>query len=231
MIKVNHIVVAGGTGSRFNSELPKQFHLLDGRPVLMHTLEALQRAYDADVVIAMHPDFIDLWGELCNQHGFQSPTVVAGGATRWHSVSNALSHTSPDATIISVHDAARPIVDPSIMRRAIEALSAGAVGAIPAIAVSDSLRLIGEDGMSSAVDRSKYRAVQTPQVFTAEVLRSAYNQPYRKEFTDDASVVEAGGFAPIVLIEGSPRNIKITHPSDLEVASIYRKLDESPAQN
>lgn len=232
-MKVHHIIVAGGTGSRYNSEIPKQLCDLDGRPVLMHTVDSLLEACPGDVTVAMHPDYIGQWQELCRRHGFTSPDVVEGGATRWHSVKNALDAVPADIDIITVHDAARPFVSPTMLKEAIAAVAVGAAGAVPAVPVTDSLREIADDGSSAAVERARYRAVQTPQVFSADILRKAYSRPYRPEFTDDASVVEAAGFRPIALVGGSPFNIKITHPADMEIASIYRRIlnDGTPAKD
>lgn len=231
-MKVHHIVVAGGKGNRFGSELPKQLHELDGRPVLMHTIDSLRLAHPGDITVAMHPDYIECWNDLCRRHGFESPEVVPGGETRWHSVRNALDSVPADAQAVTVHDAARPFVSPTMLAAAINAIEAGAAGAVPAVPVTESLRELAEDGSSEAVDRARYRAVQTPQVFSADILRKAYSRPYRPEFTDDASVVEAAGFRPIALIDGSPYNIKITHPADLEIASIYRRiLNDAKAKN
>lgn len=224
MQRLCFIVVAGGSGSRFGADLPKQFCDLAGRPVLMHTIERLRSAVpQADVVIALRTDCMDLWDELCRRHGFISPRVTPGGETRWHSVKNAIEAVSPDTEIIGVHDAARPVIDAPMIKRLLDAIDRGAAGAIPAVAVTDSLRMIDPGNSaapSHAVDRSLFRAVQTPQMFRADMLRRAYSLPYRKEFTDDASVMEHAGFGPLELTEGNPLNIKITHPLDLKIASL-----------
>lgn len=220
--KVCYIVVAGGSGSRFGGELPKQFCELRGVPVVMHAIEALRRATPgAAIVMSLNPDYEKIWRELCEKHHFESPTTVGGGSTRWESVRNALAVAPSDADIIAVHDGARPVVETWVARGAVAAVESGAVGAVPVVAVTDSLRRIGDEGESESVDRSCFRAVQTPQAFLATALREAYGRGYRSEFTDDASVVEAAGYGPIVLCEGSDRNIKITHPADIEIASMY----------
>ncbi len=222
-LKVHTIIVAAGSGSRFGASLPKQYCNLAGRPVLMHTIEAIRKATDnAAITLVLSHDMRNFWAELCSQHNFQSPQVVDGGATRWHSVKNAIEAIkSADTDIIMVHDGARPIVDTETVQRLIAAAdSTGA--AIPVTAVTDSLRVLAEPNAPTgkAVNRALYRAVQTPQAFRATTLIEAYNLPYTTLFTDDASVVEAAGKA-VTLVEGSPQNIKITNPGDIEIAELY----------
>ncbi len=213
-----HIIVAAGSGSRYGAGLPKQFRPLWGRPVLMTTIERLREAApDARIIVVLSAEMVDFWHELCQRHSFAVPVAIAhGGASRAESVRNALALISPDtAGWISVHDAARPMVTPAMFGRLLAALP-GADGVIPAVAVTDSLRLVEADGSSRAVDRTLYRAVQTPQLFDARKLLHANRQPLRPEFTDDASVMEAAGYTALRLVEGDPRNIKITHAGDIE---------------
>lgn len=215
-----HIVVAAGSGNRFGSVLPKQFCDLNGRPVLMTTIERL-RACGGDILVVISRDFVDDWLGMCRRHGFESPAVTEGGATRWHSVANALA--TADAShydVITVHDGARPVVDRATVDRVVKAIHDGADGAIPVIALTDSIRIIADDGTSHSVDRSRLRAVQTPQAFNGSRLAEAYSHPYSPAFTDDASVMEASGFTDLRLVDGSPRNIKITYPGDIAVAKI-----------
>lgn len=218
-----NIIVAAGSGSRFGGNLPKQFCLLGERPVLMHTVDALRSATpEAAEILVLSREMIGLWEELCGIHEFESPEVVTGGATRWESVRNALEAVVPELspeTIVAIHDGARPLVPCEVVRSAIRAIAGGcADGAVPAVAVTDSLRYTPETVYDShAVDRKGYYAVQTPQVFRLSTLVRAYSAPWREQFTDDASVVEADG-GSIVLTEGSPVNIKITHPLDIVLA-------------
>lgn len=215
------IIVAGGTGSRFAGALPKQFCRIGGKPMLMHTISSVRRAFPGSgIVIAMHSSFMDLWDEVCREFGYVSPIVVEGGATRWESVKKALVAVPADASYVAVHDAARPVLSPEIGRSVAEALERGHQGALPVVAVTDSLRVVTEEG-SKAVDRSAYRAVQTPQVFRAGLLRDAYSRPYQSSFTDDASVMEAAGFTDIELVEGDSQNIKVTNPGDDKIAEMY----------
>lgn len=216
------IVVAAGTGSRFGAEIPKQFCLLAGRPVVMHAIERLRRALPgARIALVISPQEEGRWRSLCDRYGFESPEVVHGGSSRWESVRNGLaaipSEASPNSVVL-VHDGARPLVDAATVKR-VRAAAVNTDGAVPAVAVSDSLRRLDDDGVrSEAVDRSVYRAVQTPQGFALWRMRQAYARPFRSEFTDDASVMADAGFENIFLVEGNPDNIKITNPRDIAVA-------------
>lgn len=224
---VTAIIVAGGTGSRFGADIPKQYCLLEGRPVLMHAIDAMRRAIPgARLAVVISREMEPLWHELCTEHRFDSPQVVYGGATRWESVANALRALgiSADSTgIVAIHDGARPIPSPDMTRRVIDEASLHH-GAIPATAVTDSLREIDPTARTSRpVNRSLYRAVQTPQAFPAGPIAEAYALPYDPAFTDDASVMMAAGYGDIVLVEGDPCNIKITHPADIEIAGIMMR--------
>lgn len=217
MVRV--IIVAAGSGSRFGSDLPKQYCLLAGRPVLMHTIEAFRRALpEAEIILVISREMEGLWADLCREHGFESPRIVYGGATRWESVKNAVEAIAPsDADIVMVHDGARPIVAPDMVAR-IMAEMERASAAIPVVPVTDSLRIVTAVG-SQAIDRAPLRAVQTPQAFRGSVIKQMYALPYTPLFTDDASVYEAAGFGSPALVPGSPSNLKITHPTDLAIAS------------
>ena len=220
--KILHIIVAAGSGARFGSALPKQFCLMAGRPVLMETIDRIRSYGHGRIVVVVSESMMSFWAELCQRHSFTSPCVVVGGSTRDDSVRNAIVAYGDDAEIITVHDGARPLAGPDIMERVVDAVRSGCKGVVPAVDVTDSLRIISPSGSSEAVDRSAFRAVQTPQAFCGQVLREAYSLPYRPEFTDDASVAEAAG-AEIAIVEGSPRNIKITHPADIILAETYMK--------
>lgn len=216
---IYNIIVAAGSGSRFGAALPKQYCLMNGRPVLMHTIENMRRALpQSQIVLVLNRDFVDYWTELCVKYSFISPKVVEGGDTRWQSVKNAIDEIPADAQVITVHDGARPIVDSMMVERLISALD-DAVGAIPVVSVTDSLRQIVESG-STPVDRSLYKAVQTPQAFHADKLIEAYSLPFDATFTDDASVLAALGY-DVSLVEGDTYNIKITNPLDIEIAQLY----------
>lgn len=222
------IVVAAGSGSRFGADVPKQFCLMNGRPVLMHTIDSLRRAApEAGMLLVISEDEKGRWQELCDEFRFDSPEIAFGGTTRWESVKNginAIPSAIPPGAIVLIHDGARPLVDaPTVKRVAAAAINTD--GAIPCIPVSDSLRKLEPDGVrSEAVDRADYRAVQTPQGFALWRLREAYSLPYEKNFTDDASVMTAAGFANIVLVDGSVDNLKITNPRDIAIAEAILRL-------
>lgn len=216
---IYNIIVAAGSGSRFGAALPKQYCLMNGRPVLMHTIENMRVALpDSHIVLVLNTDFVDYWAELCEQYSFVSPRVVVGGDSRWQSVKNAVDTIPREAEVITVHDGARPIVDRMMVERLIAALD-DAPGAIPVVSVTDSLRRVNEQG-SAPVDRSQYKAVQTPQAFHADKLVEAYSLPFNPTFTDDASVMAALG-NDVALVEGDTYNIKITNPLDIEIAQLY----------
>lgn len=218
---ITNIIVAAGRGSRFGADRPKQFCMLESRPVLMHTIERLRDALpDSDIIVVINRDMESLWKELCAEYQFISPTIVYGGDSRWQSVKNALSTiANADDRIVTVHDGARPIISSEMIHRIIRGVE-DADGVIPVVPVTDSLRHVNTDGSSEAIDRSDFRAVQTPQAFRADRLIDAYSMPYSSSFTDDASVMEAAGYCNIRLVDGDTRNIKITNPADLEIASI-----------
>lgn len=214
------IIVAGGKGLRMGTELPKQFLPIGGKPVLMHTLEAFERAIPGiRIVLVLPKDQQAFWRELCEKHAFTLVhTIADGGETRFHSVLNglrALAGIDDEGAIVGVHDGVRPFVSGEVIRRCFAAaLEHGAV--VPVVPVVETVREIDGDG-TRTVDRSRYRLVQTPQTFQLPLLLRAYEQPYRDAFTDDASVVEALGY-PVTLVEGNRENIKITTPFDLTVA-------------
>lgn len=223
MVRV--IIVAAGSGSRFGAGLPKQYCLLDGRPVLMRTIDAFRRAIPyADITIVINRDMEELWADLCHKCRFTSPSIAYGGSTRWESVKNAVQAISPaDTDIIMVHDGARPIVEAEMVGRILQAMLT-CEAAIPVVPVTDSLRIITADG-SQAIDRAPLRAVQTPQAFRGAAIKAMYSLPYSPLFTDDASVYEASSRGALAIVPGSPSNLKITHPTDLLVAAALLKKE------
>ena len=212
------VIVAGGRGLRMGAELPKQFLPLRGEPVLMHTLRQFAPEVK-ELILVLPADQQGLWQELCTQHQFTVPHRIAdGGATRFESVRSGLSKL-PEQGLVAIHDGVRPLVSRALIRRTFEvAETSGA--ALPACPVTDSLRLLGEEGMSEAVERARYRAVQTPQTFDLSRLHRAYEQPFSPLFTDDASVYEAEHLGAITLVEGEETNIKLTTPRDLLLADL-----------
>ena len=210
------VIVAAGSGMRMGAPLPKQFLEIAGRPILMHTLQRF-RAYDEAIrlVVVLHADYVQLWQSLCEKHHFTLPhAVVIGGSERFFSVRQAIqSLTDEEDAIVGIHDAVRPMVSIDTLERCYS-VAAQRGSAVPAIVVNDSMRLVDALGNRS-IDRSSLRIIQTPQCFGLKLLRRAFLQDYRSEFTDDATVVEALG-ERIELVEGNRENIKITTPEDLK---------------
>lgn len=225
------IIVAGGKGLRMGGDIPKQFLPIGGKPVLMHTIDRfLQFDASMQVVLVLPESQQDYWRTLCEKYSFSQPYILAnGGETRFHSVMNGLAKVSPAVTLVGVHDGVRPFVSNETIQAAYDA-AALTEAAVPVVNVVETIRYIVSDNESKTVPRSEYRLVQTPQVFSASLLRAAYAQPCLKEylvgspqavadvFTDDASVVEKFGHS-VTLVSGNRENIKITTPFDLVIAS------------
>lgn len=223
--KISIIVVAAGSGSRFRSDVPKQFCLLDGCPVVVHALRRLREALpSAQAIVVISSRESSRWAEISRAYGLDGVAVAHGGASRWESVRNGLSLVDSEAEVVLVHDGARPLVDTPTVKRVVDA-ARNSDGAIPVVDVVDSLRMVSGDGSSVPVDRSVYKAVQTPQGFPASKLRQAYALPFSPLFTDDASVMAAAGYTDISLVEGAVSNLKITNPRDIEVARVFLRHD------
>jgi 2-C-methyl-D-erythritol 4-phosphate cytidylyltransferase len=217
------IIVAGGAGTRMKSDVPKQFMLLGGKPILMQTL---QKFYEYDPLIefrlVLPQSLFDAWNELCRQYHFKIPhKIFHGGSTRFHSVKSGLTGIS-ESSLIAVHDAVRPLVSSRTIKNCFNlAMEKGC--AIPVMPLTESIREITNNS-SVARKREIYRTVQTPQVFKSEILLKSYNAEYTELFTDDASVVEHAGYS-VYLTEGNIENIKITNPVDLLIGeSLINKI-------
>lgn len=218
-LKYYAIIVAGGSGSRMQSDTPKQFLQINGLPVLMHSINVFHSSNLApEIVVVLSENFHSHWRKLCIEHDFIIPHhVVNGGEHRFHSVKNGLARIKGPA-IVAIHDAVRPCIPLEVIDAAFsQARELG--NAVTAVKSRDSVRQKTDSG-SVSLNREDIYLVQTPQVFSSEILNKAYEQEYRNEFTDDASVVERSGVA-IRLIDGDTRNLKITYPDDILVASSY----------
>jgi 2-C-methyl-D-erythritol 4-phosphate cytidylyltransferase len=216
------IIVAGGSGSRMQATIPKQFLLLNGLPVLMHTIEAFYRSTSQPQIILVLPaDSRSYWDELCKQYNFGSPhKIVDGGNTRFHSVKNGLDLITDNDAVVAVHDAVRPLTSAQIIDNAYNhAVQHG--NAVVAVKSRDSIRQVKNEASMSLL-RDEIYLVQTPQTFQSAQLKKAYEQPYDPKFTDDASVVEETGVA-IKLVAGDYRNIKITFPEDIAIAELLMR--------
>lgn len=214
--KAYAIIVAGGKGLRMGGDIPKQFLPIDGKPVLMHTIEAFRKALEGvQIVLVLPADQHGYWKELCKKYGFRSPELIAsGGEMRFHSVRNGLDLLPEDGNaVVGVHDGVRPFVSTDTIQRCYTAAAEGKA-VVPVVPVVETIRQILPDGSSVTQPRDEYRLVQTPQTFPLALLKEAYRQPFSETFTDDASVVEAMG-RTIMMIEGNRENIKLTTPADL----------------
>jgi len=210
------VIVAGGSGKRMGAEIPKQFLELVGKPVLMHTIERFKAFNEAIEIITVLPENqLRYWYELQKKYSFTVPqTLVKGGSTRFYSVRNGLKFVNVPG-LVAIHDGVRPFVSVDTIKRCFE--TAEKLGnAIPVISLSDSIRMLTDKG-SVPVDRRQMRLIQTPQVFSSALIKKAYKQNYRPEFTDDATVLEING-GKINLVEGNRENIKITNPEDLLIS-------------
>ena len=214
------IIVAGGSGTRMGSSLPKQFLPLGDKPVLYYTIHAFLQAFeDLKVILVLPHQFIETGKEVIDAYFDGSRIqVCVGGDTRFHSVRNGLAAVQEEA-IIFVHDAVRCMVTRDLIHRCYEAAKEKGT-AIPVVPARDSVRLLSEDGDSQAIEREKVVLVQTPQTFNSGILIPAYQIDHKEKFTDEASVVEAFGLK-LNLVEGDPTNIKITTPSDMVVCEAY----------
>jgi 2-C-methyl-D-erythritol 4-phosphate cytidylyltransferase len=221
-MKYYAIIVAGGSGQRMNSSIPKQFIELNGKPILMHTLEKFYCAKSSiNLIVVLPKSHQSTWNTLCQKHQFTiSHQICEGGTSRFQSVKNGLA-LCKEESIIAVHDGVRPLITPDfILNIYKEAESKKAV--IPVCPVVESIRKVKGD-CSESLDRSMYYSVQTPQCFTSGLLHRAYQQEEQNTFTDDASVVEFLG-EKVHLFEGEADNIKITTPKDLLLAEAILKV-------
>lgn len=222
------IIVAGGSGIRMGSQVPKQFLPLCGKPVLMRTIECFYNFNPSIEIILVLPEaHVEYWRRLCDEYSFGIEHQIAlGGSTRFHSVLSGLQLVSEPA-LVAVHDGVRPLVSPETLDRCF--LEAAVYGsAIPVTDSVESVRIIADNGTgaSRAVDRSTIKLVQTPQVFKAALIRKAYATEYRSLFTDDASVAEAAGYV-MHLTQGNRENIKLTSPSDMLYAEAIIRASEN----
>jgi len=216
------IIAAGGSGSRFNSDLPKQFVELEGVPMLMRTIEAFTQAIpEINVILVLPKEHLSLWEELKKKYDLDiEHTAIEGGDNRFNSVKNGLNAVEAKEGLVAIHDGVRPLASKELINNVFE--TAGQKGnAVPVIAVNDSLRKV-EGDENAPVNREDFRIVQTPQCFEITALMKAFNQAYSPNFTDEASVVESIG-EPIHLIQGETINIKITTTSDLLIAESFFK--------
>ena len=224
MAKRGVIIVAGGSGSRMQSALPKQFLMLGGMPVVARTINTFSEALpNAEIVVVLPEEHIALWENLRARFDVARHRIVAGGKERFHSVLNGINALSDEVEYIAVHDGVRAMASKKLIIRAMLAAEEHDA-VIPVVDVVDSYRRV-EGAESYIVPRAELRIVQTPQIFKAHVLRDAYNVDFSATFTDDASVVEAAG-GHITLVEGERTNIKLTTPEDMAYAEWLLSREE-----
>lgn len=210
------IIVAGGTGTRMGANLPKQFMLLKGKPVIYYSIKAFLDSFDdLQVILVLPSEYISTGHEIVNGYFDKKRIqITAGGETRFHSVKNGLALVEEES-IIFVHDGVRCLLTKELIHRCYQKASETGT-AIPAIVSKDSIRLLSNED-SESFDRNKVMLVQTPQTFQSKILLPAFETDYKNEFTDEATVVEASGIK-VSLVKGEENNIKITRPGDLLIA-------------
>lgn len=226
--KISVIIVAAGTGSRFGADVPKQFLMLDGKPVLQHTVERFRQALPAArIVLVLSPVGLEIWNSLCVENGFHSPETIIGGATRSESVHNAVRLIAKDAdtrSVVMIHDGARPLVTSDMILRVASAFDNAAVEAvIPVVPLTEAIACYNTDGTCRPTDRATFRTVQTPQAFRTLILDAAYTALNGQSMPDDAAIYTAFTGKPLLTVDGDIRNIKITNPADLAIAGLLLK--------
>ncbi|MFI3321847.1 MAG: 2-C-methyl-D-erythritol 4-phosphate cytidylyltransferase [Rikenellaceae bacterium] len=213
------IIVAAGSGSRMGAEVPKQFLLLKEKPILMYTIELFNSISEiCEIIVVLSPLQIDNWKQICENFNFSKKhTVVAGGASRTESVKNGLDCMQSGEGVVLIHDGVRPFVSEKMVEDAIKTAQKHRA-AVPVVDLIDSIRFVESESENCAVDRSRYKCVQTPQAFDKELILEAYKVNGDKEFSDDAAIVESIG-AKISFFDGDRKNIKITTVEDLKFSN------------
>ncbi len=211
------IIVAGGSGERMQSEVPKQFLEINGTPLLMISIKAFYRFNpEIKIIVALPENQISFWQQLCHKHAFNCKhQIVVGGETRYHSVKNALKKIDSEG-IVAIHDGVRPLVSQQTIQNVFKKAAEKGNG-VPCIDLVDSIRSVTNNENKPA-DRTSFKLIQTPQAFDSKIILRAYEQPFEPSFTDDANVAEKGG-QKINLVTGNRENIKITTQVDLIIAS------------
>jgi 2-C-methyl-D-erythritol 4-phosphate cytidylyltransferase len=238
MTRITAILPAAGMGTRMGGETPKQFLELEGVPILLHTLRRLAScAAITEIILATRADEVPRMDELCRQEKFrQTIRVVKGGATRQQSVAAALAQVSDDTELVAVHDAVRPFVTREQVSRVIdEARKCGA--AILGIPAMDTVKEVKRGSLpedvaliTGTIPRERVVLAQTPQVFRTKLLKEAFAKAAADEVnaSDEAGLVERLGH-DVHVVHGTERNIKITKPSDMQLARFYLDLERVKA--
>lgn len=231
MMKKYAVIVAGGAGKRMGGGLPKQFLLLNDKPVLYYTIKTFLEAFDdLEIILVLPEAYADMGKEIIDAYfDYDRILIGTGGETRFHSVQNGLKLVQGEA-IVFVHDAVRCLVTANLIRRCYQhALQMGS--AVPVIHARDSVRMLNEEKNDNEVlDRNRIVLVQTPQAFHSQILLPAFEIDYKERFTDEATVVETYGLK-ISLVQGEEHNIKITTPTDLHIAESILAAEATFQQN
>ena len=215
------IIVAAGRGRRMNDDMPKQFLLLGNKPLLMHTIHNIYH-FDKtqNIILVLHKDYLCLWNNLCKLYNFDVPlTIVEGGQERFYSVKNGLEIVE-DNSLVAIHDGVRPFVSRSVWESCFD-IAKHKGNAIPAIIPKDSIRIrikIKKEENTRPISRSNTYLIQTPQCFHSSIIKEAYQQQYKEDYTDDIQVLEALNTTKVNIVEGNSKNIKITDPLDMLIA-------------
>jgi 2-C-methyl-D-erythritol 4-phosphate cytidylyltransferase len=217
------IIVAGGSGSRMKSEIPKQFLPLNEKPILIHTVEKFLQIPNIQIIVVLPKNDIEYWNEITSSNEIiqkfkNSIKITVGGASRFQSVRNGLSTIKTDG-LVAVHDGVRPLVNLEIIQNSYK-VAAEKGTAVASVWVKDSVRQFNEKGENTALDRTRLKLVQTPQTFQINLIKKAFEVDEQAFFTDCASVLEFSG-ERISLIDGAYENIKITTPEDMIVAEAF----------
>lgn len=213
------LIVAGGKGNRMNASVPKQFLLLNNKPILIHTINRfLEFDREIEVIIVLPETEIENWKLLCNKYDFKvQHRIVTGGNERFFSVKNGLDQLNGNG-LVYIHDGVRPLVSIDTIKRC-KAVAKEKGNVIPVLPLIESIRNIS--GTKSVMaNRNNFVSIQTPQAFQIELIKKAYDQKFQSSFTDDASVLEHLG-VEINMVDGNRENIKITHETDLKIAKAF----------
>lgn len=217
------VIVAGGSGQRMGSDIPKQFLTIEGKPIFLYSIDRFREAFaDIEIILVLPTAYHDFATEQLLEFGYDKSQIqlVDGGSTRFHSVQNGLNRVSDDA-IIFIHDAVRCLLSVDLIYRCYDScINKGST--VPVTKVRDSIRRLSADGSTHIIPREELYIVQTPQTFFGKVIKEAFKQDYQPVFTDEASVLEYAG-GEVNMIEGEESNIKITFPDDLLFAEFKIK--------
>ncbi len=217
------VIVAGGSGQRMGSDIPKQFLTIEGKPIFLYSIDRFREAFtDIEIILVLPTAYHEFANEQLFEFGYDNSHIqlVDGGSTRFHSVQNGLNKVSNDA-VVFIHDAVRCLLSVDLIYRCYDScINKGST--VPVTKVRDSIRRLSPDGSTHIMPREELYSVQTPQTFLGKVIKEAFKQDYQPVFTDEASVLENAG-GEVNMVEGEESNIKITFPDDLLFAEFKIK--------